>query len=200
MVFRILKFLIEQRNANGSAIKWWRNSSRVFCEMLSSNLSGRIQFRLPQFQFTFAIGIGLQVDLVRNWVTMENESVNATNCINLRNCEYFFFYPGSSGLGPLSPHIQQNGFQNLSLPQTNSVAQSNYTPQSGPPPMAVAMNNQHSTNAAVGSVPVPCPPTVGVSGQGTWTGNSTLTYTQTMQPPDPRSHHPSYCKHNFGNK
>ncbi|EFX80419.1 hypothetical protein DAPPUDRAFT_304115 [Daphnia pulex] len=29
-------------------------------------------------------------------------------------------------------------------------------------------------------------------GQGTWTGNSTLTYTQTMQPPDPRNHHPSY--------
>lgn len=30
--------------------------------------------------------------------------------------------------------------------------------------------------------------------QGTWTGNNTLTYTQSMQPPDPRSHHPGYCK------
>lgn len=30
--------------------------------------------------------------------------------------------------------------------------------------------------------------------QGTWTGNNTLTYTQSMQPPDPRTHHPGYCK------
>ncbi|PNF28264.1 Mothers against decapentaplegic-like protein 4 [Cryptotermes secundus] len=32
--------------------------------------------------------------------------------------------------------------------------------------------------------------------QGTWTGNNTLTYTQSMQPPDPRSHHPGYWGHN----
>lgn len=31
--------------------------------------------------------------------------------------------------------------------------------------------------------------------QGTWTGNNTLTYTQSMQPPDPRSHHPGYWGH-----
>lgn len=31
-------------------------------------------------------------------------------------------------------------------------------------------------------------------GQGTWTGNNTLTYTQSMQPPDPRNHHPGYCE------
>lgn len=91
----------------------------------------------------------------------------------------------------MSPHIQQNGFQ--PLPPQNSVGQQqSYPPPQGvPSPMAVAMNNQ----PVVGSGPVPCPPSgAGVSGQGTWTGNSTLTYTQTMQPPDPRNHHPSYCK------
>lgn len=32
--------------------------------------------------------------------------------------------------------------------------------------------------------------------QGTWTGNNTLTYTQSMQPPTPdlRSPHSGYCK------
>ncbi len=30
--------------------------------------------------------------------------------------------------------------------------------------------------------------------QGTWKGSNTLTYTQSMQPPDPRSQHNNYCK------
>lgn len=102
----------------------------------------------------------------------------------------------------MSPHIQQqqqqqpqNGFQTLSLPPANTVGgQQGYATQPGAAVMAVAMNAQHA-NSTVGSVPVAvaCPPTAEVSGQGTWTGNSTLTYTQTMQPPDPRTHHPSYC-------
>ena len=102
---------------------------------------------------------------------------------------------GPSGLVPMSPHLQQNGFQ--PLPPQNTVSQQAYqtTPQNGGPqqqPMSVAMNNQQPV---IGSAPVPCPPNgAGVSGQGTWTGNSTLTYTQTMQPPDPRNQHPSYCK------
>lgn len=29
---------------------------------------------------------------------------------------------------------------------------------------------------------------------GTWTGSNTLTYTQSMQPPDNRNHHATYCK------
>ncbi len=95
---------------------------------------------------------------------------------------------------PMSPHIQQNGgFQPLP-PQSNVVQQQQqqtYAPtQPGPPAMTGSMPNQ----PVVGSVPVPCAPVVtGVSGQGTWTGNSTLTYTQTMQPPDPRNHHPNFC-------
>ena len=101
-----------------------------------------------------------------------------------------FTNSGSAGLIPMSPHIQQNGFQPLPPQNTVGQQQSYAPPQGVPPPMAVAMNNQ----PVVGSVPVPCPPAgAGVSGQGTWTGNSTLTYTQTMQPPDPRNHHPSFC-------
>jgi len=111
---------------------------------------------------------------------------------------------GAPGLGPMSPHIQQNGFQSLSLPPANAVgAQQNYTAQAGAPAMAIAMNPQHANASvgpvgavgAVGAVAVACPPSAEVSGQGTWTGNSTLTYTQTMQPPDPRTHHPSYWPH-----
>lgn len=91
----------------------------------------------------------------------------------------------------MSPHnLQQNGFQPLNSQNTVGQQQSYAPPQGVPPPMAVAMNNQ----PVVGSGSVSCPPSgAGVSGQGTWTGNSTLTYTQTMQPPDPRNHHPSYC-------
>lgn len=33
---------------------------------------------------------------------------------------------------------------------------------------------------------------------GTWTGSNTLTYTQSMQPPDPRNHHVPYWPHNGG--
>ena len=95
---------------------------------------------------------------------------------------------GSGNLIPMSPHnLQQNGFQPLT-PQNSVGQQQSYAPPQSVPPPLVAMGNQ----PVVGSGPVPCPPS-GVSGQGTWTGNSTLTYTQTMQPPDPRNHHPSYC-------
>jgi mothers against decapentaplegic homolog 4 len=35
--------------------------------------------------------------------------------------------------------------------------------------------------------------------QGTWKGSNTLTYTQSMQPPDPRSQHNNYCKNTHTN-
>lgn len=103
--------------------------------------------------------------------------------------------PGPSGLVPMSPHIQQNGFQ--PLPPQNTVGQQSYqtAPQQSTGPqqsMNVAMNSQQQP--VIGSAPVPCPPN-GASGQGTWTGNSTLTYTQTMQPPDPRNQHQTYWPH-----
>lgn len=42
------------------------------------------------------------------------------------------------------------------------------------------------------------PPGGGGGAQGTWTGSNTLTYTQSMQPPDPRAHHLTYWPHSGG--
>lgn len=78
---------------------------------------------------------------------------------------------------PVSPHLQQNGFNN---------------PTSTP----VGTNNN-------GTVPGGQPtPTIGQAmpgAGGTWTGSNTLTYTQSMQPPDNRNHH-TYWNHNSANQ
>ncbi|PSN44989.1 Mothers against decapentaplegic 4 [Blattella germanica] len=66
---------------------------------------------------------------------------------------------------PVSPHLQQNGFTNTA----GTLSGTSPNQQSQPQPFTGA--------------------------QGTWTGNNTLTYTQSMQPPDPRSHHPGYWGH-----
>lgn len=70
----------------------------------------------------------------------------------------------NNGMGPLSPHLQQNGFNNLNQVQ---------------PPASQQFNSNSS---------------------GTWTGNNTLTYTQSMVPPGPndgqlRPQHPGYWQH-----
>lgn len=86
------------------------------------------------------------------------------------------------GQQPISPHIQQNGY----VPAQQS-GQNNYGQQ-------VTGNNAQNANQsnATGGVP-------GNNSQqaaGTWTGSSTLTYTQAMQPPDPRTLMPGgYCKY-----
>ncbi|XP_069679102.1 mothers against decapentaplegic homolog 4 isoform X2 [Periplaneta americana] len=67
---------------------------------------------------------------------------------------------------PVSPHLQQNGFTNTGTLSSTSPSQQQQPQQ------------QPFTGA-----------------QGTWTGNNTLTYTQSMQPPDPRTHHPGYWGH-----
>ncbi|XP_046996889.1 mothers against decapentaplegic homolog 4 isoform X1 [Schistocerca americana] len=56
---------------------------------------------------------------------------------------------------------------------------------------------QNGFNAAAlrGTSPTQQPFT---AAQGTWTGNNTLTYTQSMQPPDPRTHHPSFWSPSTG--
>lgn len=76
------------------------------------------------------------------------------------------------GASSVSPHMQQNGYVTMASQQPNSVQALTYTQ---PPPQGV------------GGV-------VAAAAQGTWTGSSTLTYTQSMQPPDPRSHHGGYCE------
>lgn len=74
---------------------------------------------------------------------------------------------GSSS--PVSPHMQQNGFNGTSA---NVTASNN-----------VSGNSQTVTTL----------PQTYTGAGGTWTGSNTLTYTQSMQPPDSRNHHNTYC-------
>ncbi|XP_019869484.1 mothers against decapentaplegic homolog 4 isoform X2 [Aethina tumida] len=70
---------------------------------------------------------------------------------------------------PVSPHMQQNGFNNSPNP---SVATNNGSVSGSQP---TATMGQTFTGAG-----------------GTWTGSNTLTYTQSMQPPEQRVHHNNY--------
>lgn len=75
---------------------------------------------------------------------------------------------------PVSPHLHQNGFNN---PSGNNVSSGNTVQVTGSQPSASIGQNY-------------------TAAQGTWTGSNTLTYTQSMQPPDNRTHHTSYCNIN----
>lgn len=82
--------------------------------------------------------------------------------------------PGTAlGATPLSPHLQQNGYGTTA---TSANATGNGQIQS------YSQQQQQQQQ----------PPHNG--GQGTWTGSNTLTYTQSMQPPDSRTSHNAYCK------
>lgn len=70
---------------------------------------------------------------------------------------------------PVSPHLQQNGFANQQQPVANVSTGGGQT--------ATPASGQAFTGAG-----------------GTWTGANTLTYTQSMQPPENRNHHNNYCK------
>lgn len=77
--------------------------------------------------------------------------------------------PNSIVSSPISPHLQQNGYNG----GTNSAS--------------ITGNGQLPNFAQQGT------PRNGA--QGTWSGQHTLTYTQTMLPPDPRNSHTNYCKY-----
>ncbi|CAG9864813.1 unnamed protein product [Phyllotreta striolata] len=79
---------------------------------------------------------------------------------------------------PVSPPLQQNGFSNSS---STAVASNNNGTVSGTQPTNTI--GQAFTGAG-----------------GTWTGSNTLTYTQSMQPPDNRNHHTTYWNHNSPNQ
>ncbi|XP_076261897.1 mothers against decapentaplegic homolog 4-like isoform X1 [Rhynchophorus ferrugineus] len=70
---------------------------------------------------------------------------------------------------PVSPHIQQNGFNgtNNSVQTSSNVA---------------TLTTQPLTTLGQGFT----------GAGGTWSGSNTLTYTQNMQPPDTRNHHNAY--------
>ncbi|XP_067614613.1 mothers against decapentaplegic homolog 4 isoform X2 [Eurosta solidaginis] len=89
--------------------------------------------------------------------------------------------PGGGVQQPHSPHLQQNGYV------TSAGTQPNYGQQVGSG--AGGGGTQAGSRANTGGQVV-SGSTVGAG--GTWTGSSTLTYTQSMQPPDPRSHGTGY--------
>ncbi|GJQ67753.1 putative mothers against decapentaplegic homolog [Trypoxylus dichotomus] len=75
---------------------------------------------------------------------------------------------------PVSPHLQQNGFTNATGP-------------------VVTTNN---TGQVAGAQPTATMGQTFTGADGTWTRSNTLTYTQSMQPPDNRNHHTTYWSHN----
>ncbi|KAJ8930027.1 hypothetical protein NQ314_017192 [Rhamnusium bicolor] len=78
---------------------------------------------------------------------------------------------------PVSPHLQQNGFSNSTS-------------------TGVAANTSGSVS---GTQPTPTMGQAFTGAGGTWTGSNTLTYTQSMQPPD-RNHHTAYWNHSSSNQ
>lgn len=78
---------------------------------------------------------------------------------------------GPMGTTAISPHLQQNGYG-------TSVTSANVTGNGQLQNYSQQQQQQQSHNG----------------GQGTWAGPNTLTYTQSMQPPDSRTSHNAYCK------
>lgn len=83
------------------------------------------------------------------------------------------------------PHMAQNGYSQAANQQASAYSQQNVTG-------STSQNANSSNLEGTGSVPGN-----GAPASGTWTGSSTLTYTQAMQPPDPRSISGGYCKYFF---
>lgn len=108
---------------------------------------------------------------------------------NVGNDVSKFSNSGNSGSGPTPVHAQQ---QNGYVPQPSSQgAGANSYGASQPPSaqqQASAGNQPNAGGAAQASGGAG-----GGGAAGTWTGPNTLTYTQSMQPPDPRSLPASYC-------
>lgn len=105
--------------------------------------------------------------------------------------------PGVQGTQQsMSPHMQQNGFGNAPPGQAPPPGSYGQQVQAAPPQTA---NNAPQGNVNNSVAPSGQGNTTGGVAAGTW-GSSTLTYTQSMQPPDPRAHMGSYCKYNNSHK
>lgn len=90
--------------------------------------------------------------------------------------------PQVGAQGPVSPHLQQNGYGTQAT-MGGGATMSTAGPL-GAGPSSQPQPQQGAQQAAAG---------------GTWTGNNTLTYTQSMQPPDSRQAHPApFWGHNSG--
>lgn len=85
---------------------------------------------------------------------------------------------GAIATSPLSPHLQQNGYP---VSGNGATGAGNVTG-----------NGQLQNYTQQRQQQQQQPPNNG--GQGTWTGQNTLSYTQSIQPPDLRASHNTYCK------
>lgn len=102
-----------------------------------------------------------------------------TSQINVNEAKFNATLNNSGTQQSISSQMQQNGY-----------AQTTYGPT------VAGGNNAQNANATSsgGAGSVPSGPN-GTPAAGTWTGSSTLTYTQAMQPPDPRAISDGYCKY-----
>ncbi|XP_063929563.1 mothers against decapentaplegic homolog 4 isoform X2 [Zophobas morio] len=104
---------------------------------------------------------------------------------------------------PVSPHLQQDGFSNATHQTPTAPTISGNNPPVSPHLQQNGFNNNATTSTVVNNtnnqINTQPAATIGQSftgAGGTWTGSNTLTYTQSMQPPDNRSHHTSYWSTN----
>lgn len=91
----------------------------------------------------------------------------------------------SSGTGPTAVHSQQQQNGYVSQPGGQNAGAGNYgstQPPSSQQQQQSTANNQANAGGGAGTQS-----SGGGGSAGTWTGPNTLTYTQSMQPPDPRS-------------
>uniref|UniRef100_A0A1A9VEV8 Mothers against decapentaplegic homolog n=1 Tax=Glossina austeni TaxID=7395 RepID=A0A1A9VEV8_GLOAU len=94
-----------------------------------------------------------------------------TSQINVNEAKFNATLNSSGTQQSISSQMQQNGYAQTTYGST--VAGGNN-----------AQNANATSSGGAGSVP---PGPNGTPAAGTWTGSSTLTYTQAMQPPDPRA-------------
>lgn len=103
-----------------------------------------------------------------------------------------FSNSASSGTGPTNVHSQQqNGY--VSQPVGQNAGAGNYG-STQPPSSQQQSTTANQTNSGGSGGGGVTQSSGGGGSAGTWTGPNTLTYTQSMQPPDPRSLPTAYCK------
>lgn len=102
-------------------------------------------------------------------------------------CKFIFCKPflSSFSLSSLFYTKLYTDHSTVNSPVSPHLQQNGYTSVANNQPNQIQQQQNYTPNGGV---------------QGTWKGSNTLTYTQSMQPPDPRSQHNNYCKQNIYSK
>ncbi|CAH1153252.1 unnamed protein product [Phaedon cochleariae] len=121
-----------------------------------------------------------------NWVPHmhmhRQNTVSSTNPtpIHVSSSEQFYNAPQSQGVP--DSRAQESVTQNLAV--------------NSPVSPHLQQNGNNGTVSGAQGTPAPTMGEAFTGAGGTWTGSNTLTYTQSMQPPDNRNHHSPYWNHN----